>query len=209
MLKKLLVSGCLISSFSLTTNAGVPVVDAGSIAQAVIQVKQQITEIQEARNRLQSMTGNARLAGLVNDPLVRKTLNQYLPKGYTDITQVMRNGDAGALNGILSKIKQQEASYAGKGKERLAASVLLNQANMEGLLKSLDTRSSNVDRLISQINATTDVSSKADLANSLAAEQANINVEMNRMNILMKQSEFQLQQAEKQVANEYRQNRRR
>lgn len=208
MLKKMLVGSLLLSSVSLT-NAGVPVVDAGSIAQAVIQVKQQITEIQEARNRLKSMTGNAGLAGLVNDPLVRKTLNQYLPKGYTDITQVMRNGDAGALNGILAKIKQQEASYAGKGKERLAAAVLLNQANMEGLLKSLDARSSNVDRLISQINATTDVSSKADLANSLAAEQANINVEMNRMNILMKQSEFQIQQAEKQVANEYWQNRRR
>lgn len=208
MLKKLLVGGILMSSIGVA-NAGIPVIDAGSLAQAVIQVQQQVTEIQEAKNRLKSMTGNAGLGGLVNDPTVRKALNQYLPKGYTDITQVMRNGDTGALNGILNDIKKQEASYKGQGKERLAATVLLNQANMQGLLKSLDTRSSNVDRLISQINATTDVSSKADLANSLAAEQASINVEMNRMNILMKQSEFQLQQAEKQSATEYRQNRRR
>lgn len=201
MLKKLLVGGILMSSIGVT-NAGIPVIDADSLAQAVIQV-------QEAKNRLKSMTGNAGLGQLVNDPKVRKALNQYLPKGYTDITQVMRKGDVGALQGILNQIKQQEADYKGKGKERLAATVLVNQANMQGLLKSLDTRSNNVDRLISQINATTDVSSKADLANSLAAEQANINVEMNRMNILMKQSEFQLQLAEKQTANEYRQNRRR
>jgi hypothetical protein len=78
----------------------------------------------------------------------------------------MRKGDIGALQGILNQVKQQEADYKGKGKERLAATVLLNQANMQGLLKSLDTRSNNVDRLISQINATTDVSSKADLANT-------------------------------------------
>ncbi len=208
MLKKLLVGGILMSSIGVT-NAGIPVIDAGSLAQAVIQVQQQVTEIKEAKNRLKSMTGNAGLGQLVNDPTVRKKLNQYLPKGYTDINQVMRKGDVGALQGILNQVKQQEADYKGKGKERLAATVLLNQANMQGLLKSLDTRSNNVDRLISQINATTDVSSKADLANSLAAEQANINVEMNRMNILMKQSEFQLQLAEKQTANEYRQNRRR
>ena len=99
-------------------------------------------------------------------------------------------------------IKSQEASYAGKGKERLAAAVLLNQANMEGLMKSLDVRSQNVNRLVGQINATTDVSSKADLANSLQAENAAINLEMNRMNILMKQSEMQVQAAERQVAKE-------
>jgi hypothetical protein len=145
---------------------------------------------------------------LVNDPLVKNGLNKYLPKGYSDITQVMRKGDLGALQGIYKDIQSQEASYAGKGKERLAAAVLLNQANMEGLIKSLDVRSQNVDRLVSQINATTDISSKTDLANSLAAEQANINVEMNRMNILIKQSELQVQLAEKQTASEYRSNRR-
>lgn len=138
MLKKLLVGGILMSSIGVA-NAGIPVIDAGSLAQAVIQVQQQVTEIQEAKNRLKSMTGNAGLGELVNDPTVRKALNQYLPKGYTDITQVMRNGDTGALNGILNDIKKQEASYKGQGKERLAATVLLNQANMQGLLKSLDT----------------------------------------------------------------------
>ncbi len=210
MLKKVLVMGLMFTSVSVTniTNAGIPVIDAGSLAQAVIQVQQQVTEIQEARNRLKSMTGNSFLGALVNDPLVKNGLNKYLPKGYSDITQVMRKGDLGALQGIYKDIQSQEASYAGKGKERLAAAVLLNQANMEGLIKSLDVRSQNVDRLVSQINATTDISSKTDLANSLAAEQANINVEMNRMNILIKQSELQVQLAEKQTASEYRSNRR-
>ena len=133
----------------------------------------------------------------------KQALNQYLPKGYTDINQVMRNGDAGALQSIINNIKSQEAGYAGKGKERLAAAVLLNQANMEGLIKSLDVRSQNVNRLVGQINATTDVSSKADLANSLQAENAAINLEMNRMNILMKQSEMQVQAAERQMVKEH------
>ena len=203
MLKKSVVMGVLMSCMSFA-QAGIPVIDAGSLAQAVIQVQQQITEIKEAKSRLKSMTGNAGLGALVNDPSVRNALNKYLPKGYTDINQVMRNGDAGALQGIMNNIRSQEASYAGKGKERLAAAVLLNQANMEGLMKSLDVRSQNVDRLMSQINSTTDVSSKADLANSLNAENAAINLEMNRMNILMKQSEVQVQMAEKQTVQEHR-----
>ena len=111
MLKKLLVGGILMSSIGVT-NAGIPVIDAGSLAQAVIQVQQQVTEIQEAKNRLKSMTGNAGLGQLVNDPTVREALNQYLPKGYTDINQVMRKGDIGALQGILNQVKQQEADYA-------------------------------------------------------------------------------------------------
>ena len=59
------------------------------------------------------------------------------------------------------------------------------------------------------IYATKPISSKTDLANTLAAEQASINVEMNRMNILMKQSELQVQLAEKQTTKEYLNNRRR
>ena len=54
MLKKLLVGGILMSSIGVT-NAGIPVIDAGSLAQAVIQVQQQVTEIQEAKNRLKCL----------------------------------------------------------------------------------------------------------------------------------------------------------
>lgn len=204
MLKKSLLILSLAMGAGSANATGIPVVDVAGLAQAVLQVQQQLTEIQEAKNRLKSMTGNVGLGSLVNDPAVKQALNQYLPKGYSDISQVMQNGDAGALQSIINNIKSQEAGYAGKGKERLAAAVMLNQANMEGLMKSLDVRSQNVNRLVGQINATTDVSSKADLANSLNAENASINVEMNRMNILMKQSEMQVQIAQRQAAKEYR-----
>lgn len=203
MLKKT-ISIALISCSVMSVNvkAGVPVVDAGSIAQAILQVQEAKKRYDTLRQQFQAATGNAKMAVLVNDPTVKKALDQYMPKGYSNVTQAVANGDIGALQGLLNNVKANEAKLQGKGKERLAATMLVNQAQVEGLLKTLDMRGSKVDNIVSQINNTTDLSSKADLANTLAGEQALINTEMNRMSILMKQMDMQERIAEKQAVTE-------
>ncbi len=203
MLKKTLLTAILSCSIlSMNVQAGIPVVDAGSIAQAILQVQEAKKRYDTLRQQFQAATGNAKMAVLVNDPTVKKALDQYMPKGYSNVTQAVANGDIGALQGLLNNVKANEAKLQGKGKERLAATMLVNQAQIEGLLKTLDMRGSKVDNIVSQINNTTDLSSKADLANTLAGEQALINTEMNRMSILMKQMDMQERIAEKQAVTE-------
>lgn len=208
LLKSVLVSAIALSAFN-TQAGGIPVIDVGNIAQAILQVQEAQKRLGQLKAQFQASTGNAGLGALIGDKNVRAALNKYLPKGYQDVTQVMNNGDLGALQTLYKNVQKNEASFAGKGKERLAATLMLNQARMDGLLETLDTRNQKVDSLVSQLNATTDLSSKADLANSLSAEQALINTEMNKMSVLMKQMEQQEKLAERQAASEYRQNRRR
>lgn len=210
MLKKTLTTALLTgsilagSAFS-TVQAGIPVIDAGSIAQAVLQVNEAKKRYDTLRNQFKASTGNAGLGLLVNDPTVKKALNQYMPQGYGDLNKAISNGNIGALQGLLNNVKANEAQLKGKGKERLAATMLVNQAQLDGLLKTLDTRSNKVDGIVNQINGTTDLSSKADLANTLSGEQALINTEMNKMSILMKQMDMQQRLAEKQAVSESKQ----
>ncbi len=203
MLKKT-ISIALISCSVMSVNvkAGVPVVDAGSIAQAVIQVQEAKKRYDTLRQQFQAATGNAGLGILTSDPAVAKTLNKYLPDGYSNVAQAVKSGDVGALKSLLANVKANEASMQGKGKERLAATMLVNQAQMDGLLKTLDARNRKIDGIVSQINSTTDLSSKADLANTLAGEQAQVNTEMNKMSVLMKQMEMQERVAQRQAMTE-------
>jgi type IV secretion system protein VirB5 len=207
-MKSLLVVGVLSLSMIAGTAqaAGVPVIDAGSIAQAITQVQNQVNQIQKARDQLRSLTGNSMLGQILNDPNTRKLLNQHLPKGYSDVYQAMERGDLGALQtvyeGVVADEKRKRTQ--GTGKERLASTMLLNKAQTTAMMGSLNQRSNNIQSLLNQINLTTDASSKADLANRLTAEQNMISLDMNKMQVAMKISEQNEALARRQVMSQSR-----
>lgn len=205
-LKNGVVVGLLsLSMLSGTAGAaGVPVVDVASIAQAITQVQNQVNQIQKARDQLRSMTGNSMLGQILNDPNTRKLLNQHLPAGYSDVYQAMERGDLGALQRVYEGVERDEKRKRtqGSGKERLASTMLLNKAQTTSMMDSLNQRSGNIQSLVSQINLTTDASSKADLANRLTAEQNMIAIDMNKMQVAMKISEQNEALARRQVERE-------
>lgn len=206
--KSSLVIGALSLSMIAGTAqaAGVPVIDAGSIAQAITQVQNQVNQIQKARDQLRSLTGNSMLGQILNDPNTRKLLNQHLPKGYTDVYQAMERGDLGALQRVYEGVVKDEKNRRtqGTGKERLASTMLLNKAQTTAMMDSLNQRGNNIQSLIDQINLTTDASSKADLANRLTAEQNMISLDMNKMQVAMKISEQNEALARRQVMSNTR-----
>lgn len=203
MIKKLLIVTMVTALISPLASAGVPVVDVGAIFQAKLNIEESQKRLKEMKTQVSAQTGNAKLGGLVNDPTTKANLNKYMPKG-TDINTAVKNGNLGALQGMYEQVKANEASFNGQGKERLAATLLVNQAQMNGLLATIDTRNAKIENIMQQINNTTDLSSKADLANALAAEQALVNAEMNRMSVLMKQADINAQAAERQAAAEFK-----
>lgn len=101
----LVLSGTFVAN---TAQAAMVVVDFGAIAQAITQVQNQVQQIQNMKQQLKAITDNGNFADLLNDPNLRKLLNKYLPKDYSDIMQAVQQGDSGALQDIYEKVLQDE-----------------------------------------------------------------------------------------------------
>ena len=199
MLKQALTIAIITTSLNTVTHAaGIPVIDVGSIVQAKLNIDESKKRLNELKSQVKAQTGNAGLGKLVADQTVKANLNKYMSS--SDINNAVKTGNVGALQTMYDKVKADEANFEGKGKERLAATLLVNQAQINGLLATIDTRNAKIESIMQQIDATTDLASKADLANALAAEQALVNAEMNRMQVLMKQGDLNAQAAERQAS---------
>lgn len=175
---------------SANVNAGgVPVIDLSNLAQAVAQVENQVSQIQQLEKSFNSIRGSTNIGNLLNDSSIRNALNQYLPNGYNDVYQAMQKGDLGALtqvyNGVLAGEQSNRQNPNVTGKQRLAVTMLLNKANMQAMMNGLGVRENNIQTLMNAIQATPDQKQKQDLANRLAGEQAMINVDMNKMQVMM------------------------
>lgn len=199
----LLATSMVISSMPAQAG-GVPVYDISNFLQAVAQVQNQVQQIKQLRSQIRAITDNGNFAGLLDNPLIRDQLNQYLPAGYTDVFQAAARGDLGALQQVVDRAIQQEkyAQSSQTGAERIAATRMLTEAQMMGMMKGLDAQSTRVQSLVNQINGTSNSAQKQDLMNTLSATQAQISIELGRMQVMMQQAEHQEKLAERQAAKE-------
>ncbi len=194
----LAVLSCTLMLGSVSATAAVPVFDFKSVIQAKIQVDQ-------LKAQLQALTGNGNYADILNNPALRKQLNQYLPKGYNDIFEAAQKGDLGALQQVVNKAIQKEKYVQGKqtGAERAAATRLLTGASLDSMMNSLQAESYQLDSLVQKINTTHSSAEKQDLMNAIGAKQAQLNLKIGQMQIMMKQAEWQQKQADKQASSDY------
>ncbi|WP_411350881.1 type IV secretion system protein [Moraxella lincolnii] len=200
-----IMSLALLAPITMPSHAGVPVIDVSAIAQAIVQVNNQISQIKQLDQQIKAITDNGNYADLLNNPLVRKELNKYLPKGYNDIFEAARAGDLGALEQVAKAAAERErqAQTTQTGIERQKSVALLTQAQMTQMMQGMDVRSQRLQSLVNRINTTTNMAQKQDLMNTISAETAMINLEMNKMLVLMKQAEHQEKLANRQAGREY------
>lgn len=198
-----LVSGVLITSATLVAPlsaqaGGVPVFDGANVAQAISQVNNQVKQIENMRNQLKSVTGNARIGVLLNDPTVASALAKYTPKGVSLADLADGNYDK-ALQTIVNRM-QNDIKNGAKPKDpkvALAQAELMNMASVERSMNTLTALTNRTQSIANQINATTDVSSKADLANTLQANNSQIQIAIAQATLQMKQMEMLEKQAQK------------
>lgn len=200
-----------LGSSTVAHSAGVPVFDGANVAQAISQVHNQIKQIENLRNQLQAVTGNARLGVLLKDPNVQKALGKYVPQGISVADLASGNYDK-TLEQIAKRIEadlRRQGQSSTDPKTQLAQATLLNYAHAEQSLNDLITLSRSAQNTANQINLTTDASSKADLANTLMAQKTQIDLAIAQINLKMKQMEMLEKQAEKIVIDNFdrRQNR--
>lgn len=200
----LLIVGGMVVAPITAQGAGVPVFDGANVAQAISQVNNQVKQIENMRNQLKSVTGNARIGVLLNDPTVANALAKYTPQGINLKDLADGNYDK-TLQVIVQRMQKDNANNTkGDPKVALAKAELTNMANVERSMNTLTKLANRTQSIANQINATTDVSSKADLANTLQANNSQIQIAIAQATLQMRQMEMLEKQAEKLVMDDFR-----
>lgn len=205
MVSTLMVSVLAISPVFITTNAtaGIPVIDGASIAQAIQQVIQlktqidnQISQIKQMEAEYKSITGSRNLGQLLNDPALRN----YLPQDYANVYDAIKSGNTSNLSRSLDNIARQEKGYANQknGADRYATQSLISKASSIQALEAQTKRLDNIQNLMTQINLANDPKAAQDLANRLSAEQAMVQTEQVRINLMSQLNEANLRLAREQ-----------
>ena len=189
-----------------SAHAGIPVIDAANLAQAVQQVtawsqqyQQMVQQIQHLQQQYQNMSGVRNIASLVNNPLAR----QYLPADY----QTILNSGVGQWQAIYNAAKRFDinkttlasTSDAAQAFQAIAKQAAINRASAEEGYKTASQRFSDIQTLLDRVNNAPDAKDIADLQGRIQAEQVMMQNEANKLAMLQQlaaaQRDLQVQQA--------------
>lgn len=186
--------------------AGIPVFDASTFAQAVQsitqlkkQVENQVSQIKEQQKQFSAISGGRNLGSILNDP----KLKQHLPGEWKDIYDKVKKGEIPGIN--ASAITAAEGlSSTNAETQRYYDTLAANKAiNMSAYDKTLD-RLNNIQDLMKRIDTSTDAKSSADLMARLAAEQAMIQNEQTRIDLMAKLQDAQLKIVQEKQMKDFR-----
>ncbi|KAA0080941.1 haloacid dehalogenase [Paraburkholderia sp. T12-10] len=192
-----LVGAAAIAALALTQSAhaqGIPVLDASTLAQAILTVKQLEQQYATMTDAYQSTIGNRGLGDIFNDA----SLRNYLPDQWQSVYDEVKSGQLNGISGVADSIEQQEGMTAyTPGQQRLNDTEAANKAMaMRAYQASID-RLNNIQQLMQQSNLTQDPAAKADLQNRWSAEISSINADKMRLDLAAR-----LQDAEKDLAQQ-------
>jgi type IV secretion system protein VirB5 len=183
------------------------VIDQAAIAkqiESIIQLKSQLDalsrQIQQAEQlygSLNKLTNMADIAGVLNDPAIRKAL----PEDFSTIERLLKGSGSGALGDAASKFLSDNSTYKTSANDfyaqelsrvqnRNAGQMSLGQQIYDAATKRID----GIDQLRQQISSASDAKDIADLQARLQAETAFLQTDVLRMQGLQ-----MVQQAERQI----------
>ncbi|NKJ09619.1 P-type DNA transfer protein VirB5 [Rhizobium sp. SG741] len=206
-LATLTMAVALILSTSPADAQGIPVIDQAAIAkqiESIIQLKsqldalnRQIQQAQQLYGSLNKLTNMADIAGVLNDPSIRKAL----PEDFSTIERLLKGSGSGALGDAASKFLSNNSTYKTSANDfyaqelsrvqnRNAGQMSLGQQIYDAATKRID----GIDQLRQQISSASDAKNIADLQARLQAETAFLQTDVLRMQGLQ-----MVQQAERQI----------
>ena len=195
-----------VLSFGNSANAGIPVIDAANLAQAVQQVtawaqqyQQMVQQIGQLQQQYQNLNGIRNMGSLVNNPTAR----QYLPADYqTILSQGVGQWQAiynAAKKLDISETRLSNNSDVAQAFQSMAKQAAINRAGAEEGYKTASQRFSDIQVLLDKIDAAPDAKDIADLQARIQAEQVMMQNEANKLVMLQQlasaQRDLQQQQA--------------
>ncbi|MDN7472545.1 type IV secretion system protein [Burkholderia orbicola] len=187
--------GAMPSIASAQTGPGIPTFDLAGVAQAIATVKQLKMQYDQVVNQINMIKGNRGLGMIFNNPALRN----YLPDNWKSVYDLANAGRLNGISGVADEIMRQEgmtvnASMA-PGVSRYITTLATNKAITQKAYDAVIERLQNIQSLMQQSDTTQDPAAKADLANRFAAENAQIQSEQTRLNLVQ-----QLQAVEEKLA---------
>lgn len=215
-MKKLFATlAVLVSLFgSPAAHAGIPVLDAANLAQAIMEVLawgeqygqmvEELAQLEQQYNQMvqqyDSMTGSRGLGDILNNQALQGVVPANLASTYASI-------NSGGYSGLTSAAKSlRDASKIYNCEDRtgdaqVACQSILNsnsqtQANLQNALDLALQRTSQIQSLQSQINSTSDPKAIAELQARIQAENTQVSNDANRIALMKATADAQQQAAD-------------
>ncbi|MBY3136839.1 MULTISPECIES: P-type DNA transfer protein VirB5 [Rhizobium] len=196
---------------------GIPVIDETAIAkqiESITQLKsqldalnQQLQQAQQLYASLNKVTNMADVAGLLNDPSIRKAL----PQDFNAIEGLLKGSGTGVFGTSASKFLENNSTYRtdandfyaqelARAQNQNAGQMSLGQQIYDAATKRID----GIDQLRQQISAAADAKDIADLQARLQAETAFLQTDVLRMQALQMVQQAQVQVDDQRKAEDWR-----
>ncbi|MBY3387297.1 P-type DNA transfer protein VirB5 [Rhizobium laguerreae] len=196
---------------------GIPVIDETAIAkqiESITQLKsqldtlnQQLQQAQQLYSSLNKVTNMADVAGLLNDPSIRKAL----PQDFKAIEGLLEGAGTGVFGTSASKFLENNSTYRtdandfyalelARAQNRNAGQMSLGQQIYDAATKRID----GIDQLRQQISTAADAKDIADLQARLQAETAFLQTDVLRMQALQMVQQAEVQVDDQRKAEDWR-----
>ncbi|CAN7736611.1 P-type DNA transfer protein VirB5 [Rhizobium leguminosarum] len=196
---------------------GIPVIDQTAIAkqiESITQLKsqldtlnQQLQQAQQLYGSLNKITNMADVAGLLNDPSIRKAL----PQDFNAIEGLFKGSGTGVFGNSASKLLEENSTYRtdandfyaqelARAQNQNAGQMSLGQQIYDAATKRID----GIDQLRQQISGAADAKDIADLQARLQAETAFLQTDVLRMQALQMVQQAQVQVDDQRKAEDWR-----
>ncbi|NKM97998.1 P-type DNA transfer protein VirB5 [Rhizobium leguminosarum bv. viciae] len=196
---------------------GIPVIDETAIAkqiESITQLKsqldtlnQQLRQAQQLYASLNKVTNMADVAGLLNDPSIRKAL----PQNFDAIEGLLKGSGTGVFGTSASKFLENNSTYRtdandfyaqelARAQNRNAGQMSLGQQIYDAATKRID----GIDQLRRQISSAGDAKDIADLQARLQAETAFLQTDVLRMQALQMVQQAEVQVDDQRKAEDWR-----
>jgi type IV secretion system protein VirB5 len=171
---------------------GIPVISTSELAQDLAMAKSLQSQLTTMENQYTALTGNRGLGQIFNNP----SLTSYLPSQWQSVYGEVRSGQLQGLTSAAQQIESQEGMTANTTtQQRYNDTLATNKAMAMQAYQASADRLQNIQNLMQQSDTTQDPAAKADLQNRLQSENAMIQNEQTKLNLMT-----QLQQAEEKLA---------
>lgn len=196
---------------------GIPVIDQTAIAkqlESIAQLKsqldtlnQQLQQAQQLYSSLNKLTNMADIAGVLNDPSIRKAL----PQDFGAIESLFNGSGTGVFGQSASKFLQDNSTYQTNANDFYAQELSRIQKKNAGQLSlgqqiydAATKRIDGIDQLRQKISSASTAKEVADLQARLQAETAFLQTDVLRMQGLRMVQQAQVQVDEQRKAEDWR-----
>ncbi|TCU06308.1 type IV secretion system protein VirB5 [Rhizobium sullae] len=212
-----LMTAATVLLTAMASAQGIPVIDQTAIVkqiESITQLKsqldtlnQQLRQAEQLYGSLNKITNMADVAGLLNDPSIRKAL----PQDFNAIEGLFKGAGTGAFGNSASKFLEHNSTYRTDANDFYAQELQRAQKQNAGQMSlgqqiydAATKRVEGIDQLRQQISSAAGAKDIADLQARLQAETAFLQTDVLRMQGLQMVQQAQVQVDDQRKAEDWR-----